>query len=76
MIPYACSIVWHDAAHHGPGEWVDVRDLDPRCWVVTVGMLIAKRRGYHIVAQSVEGPHYAGVFSIPDAAIRSVHRLR
>tara|TARA_R110000868_G_scaffold378977_1_gene644627 strand:- start:230 stop:400 length:171 start_codon:yes stop_codon:yes gene_type:complete len=37
--------------------------------VITIGILVAKRAGHHIVAQSVQGPHHTGVFTIPDDAI-------
>ena len=76
MKPYPVRITWRDAAHVGPGEWVDASALDPRCKVVTVGMLLAHRHGHHIVAQSAQGPHHSGVFTIPDAAIVRLRRLR
>lgn len=68
-------ITWRDAAHVGPGEWIDCAGLDPRCRVVTVGILVAKRAGHHIVAQSAQGSHHAGVFTIPDAAIVRVLQI-
>ena len=76
MKPRPVRIHWADAAHVGAGSWINVADLDPRCPVVTVGLLVAKRRRHHILAQSLQDGQATGVFTIPDAAIRSVERLR
>ena len=76
MKPRPVRITWNDAAHNGAGSWIDAADVDPRCRVVTVGVLLARRRGHHIVAQSVQGDQATGVFTIPDAAIVRVEALR
>ena len=76
MKPLPVHIEWTDAAHHAAGEWVDPDDLDPRCPVVTVGLLIARRRGHHVVAHSVQPDgQCTGVFSIPNSAIKRVRVL-
>ena len=73
MKPLPVLIEWRDAAHHGPGEWLDPDDVDPRARVVTVALLLARRKGYHLCAHSVqENGECAGTFSIPNTAIRRV----
>ena len=76
MKAHPVRITWNDAAHVGAGSWVDTADIDPRCRVVTVGVLIAHARGHHILAQSVQGEQATGVFTIPDEAIVRLQRLR
>lgn len=67
-------IVWHDAAHIAPGEWVDdVGDTTTR--VVTVGYLVAKTAKHVVIAHSKTGGSMTGVFSIPRSGIKSIRKL-
>ena len=76
MKPLPVHIEWHDAAHIGPGEWVDPDGIAPRTRVVTVGLLIARRHGYHVIAASVqENGDCTGVFAIPNSGIDRVRVL-
>ena len=64
-------ITWADAAHHGPGEWVDPADVAPGVSVSTVGFLLSRRHGHYLLAQSVDDDGNAtGVFSIPHSAVK------
>lgn len=67
-------IVWHDAAHIAPGEWVDDPG-DTSVRVVTVGHLVTKTASHIVVAQSKTDGLLTGVFSIPRSAVKSIRKL-
>jgi hypothetical protein len=62
---------WADAAHHGPGEWVDPDDIVPGVRVVSVGFLLSRRNGHYTLAQSIdEAGNATGCFSVPHSAVK------
>lgn len=58
-------IVWRDAHHIGPGEWID-RGCKAGVEVVTVGFYLGRRNGCHVVAHTRQADgSVTGVFAIP-----------
>lgn len=66
---------WSDAAHIGPGEWLEAVP-DTRVHVTTVGLLVRATKKHVVVAHTLdESGNVTGVFSIPRTAIRKVTQL-
>jgi hypothetical protein len=69
-------IVWRDACHHAPGEWLDGAPDDLQVMVTTVGFLIRKGKRHLVVAQSVcDGGLLTGVFSIPRSNVVKISEV-
>lgn len=71
------EIVWSDAAHHAPGDWIEQLPTDFTVTVTTVGWHVATTDTHLVVAQSIDSSgNLTGVFSIVKTNILSKRRLQ
>lgn len=70
------EIVWSDAAHIQPGDWISELPETTAVTVTTVGVLLADTSHHVVLAHSLDDAGNAtGVFSIPTPNIISRQQL-
>ena len=71
------EIVWSDAAHIQPGDWVTELPATTAVTVTSIGVLLRETSDHVLLAQSLDDSGNAtGVFSIPTANIVGRRNLR
>lgn len=70
-------IVWSDAAHVSPGQWLNAALDDTAVTITTVGLLVKLSESHVVVAQSrSDEGDLTGVFSIPRSNVQTINVLQ